>query len=198
MFDLGGVVLDIDFGRALAAWTPHSRLPAERLHDLFAQDASYEQHETGALAPEAYFAHLRESLALSCEAAAIRAGWNAILVGEIAETLRLVDQVRGALPCYAVTNTNAVHLEEIRRAFPALLPRFRQVFASHEVGHRKPQPGFFLHVLREIGAAPEQVLLFDDLPANVAGARACGLQAVLVRGPQDVRQALQERGLLAG
>ena len=44
-----------------------------------------------------------------------------------------------------------------------------------------------------IGAAPEHVLFFDDLQENVAAARAAGLQAVLVRTPADVREALAAR-----
>jgi len=196
LFDLGGVLLDIDFGRALAAWAPHSRLPPERLREAFRLDEPYERHEAGALAAEGYFAHLREALALECDAATVQAGFNAILLGEIAETVQLLEAVRQRVPCYAISNTNAVHVTEIDRAFPQLLPRFTRVFASHETGHRKPHAAAFEHALREIGVAGAEVLLFDDLVANVEAARALGLQAVLVRGPQDVRAALRERGLL--
>lgn len=197
LFDLGGVVLDIDFGRALQAWAAHSRLPPDRLRDAFQLDEPYWRHETGALPSESYFAHLREALALECDAEAVRAGFNAILVGEIRETVQLLDAARRHVPCYAISNTNAVHVAEIRRAFPELLPRFTRVFASHEIGQRKPDAAAFRHVLDAIGVPPRQVLLFDDLQANVDGALALGLQAVLVRGPDDVRAALAERGLLA-
>jgi glucose-1-phosphatase len=197
LFDLGGVVLDIDFGRALAAWAPHSRLPLERLRETFHFDEPYQRHETGGLAADGYFAHLREVLALQCDADTVRAGFNAILLGEIAETVRLLDAVRRRVPCYAISNTNAVHVAEIGRAFPALLPRFTRVFASHEIGHRKPHPAAFEHVLREIDVPPAEVLLFDDLAPNVEAAQALGLQAVLVRSPADVREALVRRGLVA-
>lgn len=196
LFDLGGVVVDIDFGRALALWQPHSRLAPERLRELFVFDEPYQRHETGRLAADAYFAHLRELLALDCGEAVVRDGWNAILVSEIEETNRLIDTVRGRVPCYAISNTNAVHVAEIRRAFPALLPRFARVFTSHEIGHRKPDAASFGHVLDEIGVPAESVLFFDDLQANVDGAAACGMQGVLVRGPEDVRGALVTRGLL--
>ena len=196
LFDLGGVILSIDFDRALAAWAPHSRLSPERLRETFHWDEPFLQHETGKLSNEGYFAHLRQALELDCDAATVQAGFNAILVAEIEETTRLVAQVRRRVPCYAISNTNDAHMAEMRRAFPALLPRFDRVFASHEIGHRKPQPAAFDHVLREIGLPAAQVLLFDDLPANIEGARALGLQAVLVRSPADVRDALAERGLL--
>lgn len=196
LFDLGGVLLDIDFQRALAAWAPHSRLPAAELQARFRFDENFHRHETGGLDDEAYFAHLREALALECELPVVQAGFNAILIGEIEETVRLLEAVRGRVPCYAISNTNPAHVAHIERAFPRFLPRFTRVFASHRIGHRKPQPAAFDHVLHAIGVPAPEVLLFDDLQPNVEAAQALGLQAVLVRSPRDVRAALSERGLL--
>ena len=196
LFDLGGVVLDVDFEHALAAWAPHSRLSAAQLRERFRLDEPYERHETGHLEAAGYFAHLREMLALECDEATLQAGFNAVLRGEIDETVQLLDAARRHVPCYAISNTNAVHVAAIERAFPRLLPRFTRVFASHQIGHRKPHRAAFDRVLREIGLPPSEVLLFDDLVANVEAARALGLQAVLVRGPGDVREALAQRRLL--
>jgi FMN phosphatase YigB (HAD superfamily) len=196
LFDLGGVVLHVDFERALETWAEHSRLPLERLRELFHFDAPYQSHETGRLEADAYFRHLAELLQLDCDTAAVRQGFNAVLEAEIAETLELVDAVRHRVPCYAISNTNAVHVAEIERAFPQLLRRFERVFTSHEIGERKPHPRTFMHVLEAIGLPAAGVVLFDDLLPNVEAARALGLQAVLVRGPADVREALLARGLL--
>jgi putative hydrolase of the HAD superfamily len=196
LFDLGGVVLHVDFERALEAWAPHSRLPIERLRQLFQFDAPYQQHETGRLPADAYFEHLRELLQLDGDATAVRAGFNAVLEAEIGETLQVIDAVRQRVPCYAISNTNAVHVAEIERLFPRLLRRFERVFTSHEIGERKPHPTSFTHVLEAIGIPAPEVVLFDDLVPNIEAARALGLQAVLVRGPADVRDALVQRGLL--
>ncbi len=196
LFDLGGVLLDIDFDRALRAWAPHSRLTPAQLRDDFRHHESFHRHETGHLDNDGFFAHLRQALALECDLLVVEAGFNDILIGEIAETVRLLEAIRGKVPCYAISNTNPAHLAHIERAFPNFLPRFTRVFASHEIGHRKPHAAAFEHVLREIGVPPRDVLLFDDLEANVEAARALGLQAVLVKSPTDVRGALAERGLL--
>jgi HAD superfamily hydrolase (TIGR01509 family) len=198
LFDLGGVVLDIDFARPLAVWQPHSRLPPEQLRAAFRHDEEpYLRHETGALPPRDYLAHLRQVLALECDEEVVRTGFNAVLVAEIAETVRLLDAIRPDVPRYAISNTNPLHVAEIERAFPRLLPRFSRVFVSHEIGHRKPDAAAFRHVLEEIGVAPPEALLFDDLLPNIQAARAIGMQAVQVRVPQDVRAALIERGLLS-
>jgi FMN phosphatase YigB (HAD superfamily) len=196
LFDLGGVLLDIDFDRALRAWAPYSRLPPAQLRDDFRHHESFHRHETGQLDNDGFFAHLRQALALECDLLAVEAGFNDILVGEIEETVQLLEAIRRQVPCYAISNTNPAHLSHIARAYPDFLPRFTRVFASHQIGHRKPHAAAFEHVLREIGLPPPQVLLFDDLEANVEGARALGLQAVLVKSPADVRAGLLERGLL--
>ena len=196
LFDLGGVVITIDWERAFAHWASYSPLAPTRMRELFHFDEPYQRHETGHLDAGAYFDHLRELFALECDTQDVQAGWNAILVGGIADTLALIDAVRDRVPCYAISNTNAVHLAEMHAAVPGLLERFRYVFASNEIGHRKPHPEAFGQVLRAIGVAPSAALLLDDLEANVEAARACGLQAALVRGPHDVREALRTRGLL--
>lgn len=197
LFDLGGVLIDIDFDRALAAWQAHSRLPPAQLRERFAFDEPFRRHETGRLDDAGYFGHLRTLLALDCDLAQVEAGFNAILIAEIAETVQVLAALRGRVPCYAISNTNPAHVLHMRRAFPGLLDRFDHVFTSHEIGHRKPQLESFAHVLQAIGLPAGEVLLFDDLAPNVAAARGMGLQAVLVKSPADVRDALLARGLLA-
>lgn len=196
LFDLGGVVIDFNFQRVFAAWAPHSRLSPQEMARAFAFDEPYCRHEVGALAEASYFAHLADRLRLGCDQAEWRAGWNSVFIGPITETLALLDQVRGRIPCHALSNTNALHLAELRRSYPDLLARFDTVFASNEIALRKPEPAAFAHVLRSIGAPAAEVLFFDDLQENVDGARACGLQAALVRGPEDVQRELAVRGLL--
>ncbi|MCD6078865.1 MAG: haloacid dehalogenase-like hydrolase [Ramlibacter sp.] len=181
LFDLGGVILSIDFGRALAAWAPHSRLAPERLQAAFRWDEPFLQHETGKLSNDGYFAHVRQALELDCDAATVEAGFNAILVAEIEETTHLVERLRKRVPCYAISNTNDAHMAEMRRAFPGLLPRFDRVFASHEMGHRKPQPAAFEHVLRAIGVPAGEVLLFDDLRPAVSYAGAAAAKSSKAR-----------------
>lgn len=197
LFDLGGVLLTIDWERAFATWAPHSRLPAAHLRERFSFDEAFRRHETGHLPDEGYFAHLRHVLELECEPQQVRAGFDAILAGEIGQTVQMLDAIRDRVPCYAISNTNASHVAQMQRGFPGFLDRFARVFTSHEIGHRKPHPESFEHVLRAIGVAPAEVLLFDDLEPNVEAAAALGLQAVRVTSPADVHQALVERGLLS-
>lgn len=52
--------------------------------------------------------------------------------------------------------------------------------ATCTVGVHKPEPGAFRHALAQLDLPAAAVLLVDDLPENVAAARAVGLQAALI------------------
>jgi glucose-1-phosphatase len=191
LFDLGGVLVDIDFTGAFHFWSRYTDLPVEEMRRRYSFDAAYELHETGQLASSEYFAHLAHTLELQATPAEIEAGWNAIFKGELTRTLRLVERARASLPCYAFTNTNASHMARWSMLFPSVVNAFSRIFASHEIGMRKPDLGAFHYVCEAIGVEPSKTLFFDDLPANVAAAKAAGLQAVVVRSPLDVEDALR-------
>ena len=64
LFDLGGVLIDIDFRRALRNWAAISSLSFEELQEAFHHDLPYQRHETGELGAKEYFDCLRVRLKL--------------------------------------------------------------------------------------------------------------------------------------
>ena len=194
LFDLGGVVMDIDFNRALAHWQPMSRLSLADLKAAFTFDLPYQRHERGEISAAEYFEHLALHLQLDNDLVRIAEGWNSIFINEITETLHMIEAVRAKLPCYAFTNTNAAHQAAWTARFPAVARAFERVFVSSEIGHRKPDRSAFEFVAQSIGVPVGSILFFDDTLANVEGALAAGLAAVHVRGPADVKAALQRLG----
>lgn len=192
LFDLGNVLLEIDFGRALAHWAPFSALSPGELHAAFGPDEAYRRHECGTLPALAYFDHLRRKLCLNASDAQILEGWNSIFVGEIAATL---DALRSTtLPRHILTNSNRSHHAYWQARFAHTLAGFGRIFDSSDMGYRKPEQEAFAHVAHALGVKPDAILFFDDLEENVDGARRAGLQAVQVRSPQDVRDALERLG----
>lgn len=198
LLDLGGVLIDIDFERALRAWQPASRLTLDELRQAFRHDEPYERHERGEITAEQYFGHLAATLALDAEPAQIERGWNAIFIAEIAETTALIRSIRDRIPCHAFSNTNAAHQAYWSRAYPSVTSAVGRIFASHEIGLRKPDPHAFAHVAQALGVPAGSILFFDDSLANVEGAAAAGLQTVHVRSPADVANALRAIGEVPG
>lgn len=60
---------------------------------------------------------------------------------------------------------------------------FDLVVLGPALGARKPDPELFRRVAARLGLDPGQCVVVDDLPANVAGARAAGAVVVRHLGP---------------
>src|SRR5262245_8606206 len=79
------------------------------------------------------------------------------------------------------------------------LASIRHVVVSSEVGWRKPAPGFFEALCREVGLPPGRVLLVgDDRVNDLEGARAAGLQALLLDGRGNSADTLARLAELPG
>ena len=196
LFDLGGVVIDIDFDRAFRLWQRRSRLSLEEMRARFHFDLQFQRHERGDIAVSEYYDHLACLLQIDADRQHIAHGWNSIFVAEIAETTALVQALRGHLPCFALTNTNAAHMATWSSMFPDVVTSFERIFASHQMGFRKPDRRAFDYVSEATGFAASSMAFFDDLLENVEAAAAAGIHGVHVRSPADVRDALRSFGCL--
>ena len=195
LFDLGRVVLDIDFNRTLTCWAGHAGCEPSDIVGRFVRDEAYRHHEIGRISDQAYFDSLRASLGIGISDAQFLEGWNAIFAGEMPGIAPLLARAAGRLPLYAFSNTNAPHVEHFSKAYADLLGHFREVYLSSAIGLRKPDAAAYDHVVNAIGVPASRIVFFDDLAENVEGARARGLLAVHVRSSADVAAALEALGI---
>lgn len=100
----------------------------------------------------------------------------------------------GGVRCYLATNQHDYRRDRMRTVsgYDALVDGS---FYSCEMGVAKPEAAFFRHIVTALGVAAGSLLLLDDLPDNVAAARAEGLCAEVV-GPGPVAPQLVR--ILAG
>jgi len=195
LFDLGRVVLDIDFNRTLTCWAGHAGCEPSDIVGRFVRDEAYRHHEIGRISDQAYFDSLRASLGIGISDAQFLEGWNAIFAGEMPGIAPLLARAAGRLPLYAFSNTNAPHVEHFSKAYADLLGHFREVYLSSAIGLRKPDAAAYDHVVDAIGVPASRIVFFDDLAENVEGARARGLLAVHVGSSADVAAALDALGI---
>ncbi|WGD56375.1 HAD family phosphatase [Bradyrhizobium sp. CB1650] len=195
LFDLGRVVLDIDFSRTIASWAGHAGCKPEAIVARYVRDEAYRLHEVGKLSDEAYFDSLRSSLGIGLSDAQFLEGWNAVFAGEMPDIAELLPRAAKRLPLYAFSNTNQPHVDYFSKEYADLLGHFRELFLSSRIGLRKPDAEAFDHVVGAIGVPAERIVFFDDLAENIEGARARGLTAVHVTSPADVGHALKALGI---
>jgi glucose-1-phosphatase len=195
LFDLGRVVIDIDFGQALACWAAHAGCTPESLAARFVRDEAYRRHELGTLSDADYFESLRTALGIGISDAAFLEGWNAIFAGEMPGIAPLLARAAQRMPLYVFSNTNRPHVAHFTKIYAPLLGHFKEVFLSSTIGLRKPDREAFDHVAKAIGAPPKRIVFFDDLAENIEGARAYGLTAIHVTSTDDVAAALKALGI---
>ena len=190
VFDLGNVVVEIDFERVVAHWAASAGRDTEEIRARFSHDGAYQRHERDEIGTPEYFASLRAVLGIELTDTQFLDGWAQVFVREIEPVVALLPRLAARVPLYVFSNTNRAHHQEFARRFDRALKPFSRVFVSHELGCRKPEREAFERIASEIGAPIHRILFLDDLEENVAGARAAGMHAVLVRSFEDVSAAV--------
>jgi putative hydrolase of the HAD superfamily len=195
LFDLGRVVIDVDFTRVLACWAGHAGCEPSEIAARYAPDAAYFDHERGKISDEAFFDSLRRSLGIAITDEQFLEGWNSTFVGEMDGIVPLLERASQHLPLYAFSNTNRAHVETFTKIYADVLKPFRELYLSSTIGLRKPDAEAFDHVVKAMGVPASRIVFFDDLAENIEGARARGLKAVHVTSVSDIADALTALGI---
>ncbi|MFO1108635.1 MAG: HAD-IA family hydrolase [Bradyrhizobium sp.] len=195
LFDIGRVVLDIDFKPVMRIWADHAGCEPSDLTARFVVNDSFRHHETGLIDDAAFFQALRHSLGIGISDVQLLEGWNAIFTGEMPGIAALLARAAAKMPLYAFSNTNPPHAAHFSKTYTDVLGHFREIFLSSSIGLRKPETAAFQHVVSAIGVPASRIVFFDDSAENIAGARASGLAAVHVKSSDDVASALAALGI---
>ena len=194
LLDLGGVIMDIDPRACFVSWARAAGVDVGAIAARWAVDDAYKAFEVGAMDFDEYVDSLSRRLCISLTRDEWRTGWNELLRDLFEDVAGLLPLVASALPLYVFSNTNPVHQEAWQSRFASALTPVRKIYTSWEIGLRKPNVEAYLAVADDIGVAPADILFVDDNTENVAGGKAAGLDARLVRTPMETLAIL--RGLL--
>lgn len=72
---------------------------------------------------------------------------------------------------------------------------FDAALLSNEIKARKPDPEAFLVLAEDLGVEPTEMAFIDDLPENVAGARAAGMIGIEFAGYQALLKEFDQLGI---
>ena len=187
VFDLGGVILDLDFGATISAFSRLSGADASHLYTQTRQVDLFDEFERGEIAPEAFRARLRERLQLGDGTSDVEldAAWNALLGSIPEDRLQLLRRLKQETRTFLLSNTNAIHIGQFlldygarhETAHGAWSDLFEKPLYSHELGARKPERRIFDRVAEQFGLEPSRIVFIDDNADNVAAARDAGWRA---------------------
>jgi len=198
IFDLGGVIVDLDFARTFDALARLAgTTPANIEKDATAQPFFHE-YEKGRLSDNDFRATLRSYLHSEAPDATLDAAWNAMLLDIAPEKYSLLESLKHKYRTFLLSNTNAIHmtavnsLVQLGSGHPNLDPYFERTYYSHLLGMRKPDREIYEHVLAENHLVPHETLFLDDLTDNLRGAAALGIQTCLISSPVAVLSLFHE------
>lgn len=181
IFDLGNVIVDIDFNRVLGVWSDLGRVPLSTLQSRFRMGDSFEQHERGEISDEQFAAAVCDELGIALSFEQFAAGWQAVFVSVRPEVLTVMHQLRQqGHRVVILSNTNRLHCTYWPAQYPQVQQAADRVYLSQEMGVRKPEPAIYQQVLQQEGTPADQAIFFDDNLANIEAARALGITSIHV------------------
>lgn len=194
VFDLGGVLLHINFKLTHAAF---EALGIEDSAHYFSQHHAselFEKLETGAVTPLEFYDEFREITAVPLTNEQIRNAWNAMLLEFADENIALLESLSDQYNIYLFSNTNELHYDYFTELFEGrfegkqLNSLFIHAWYSHQKGIRKPNASAFRTLLEAEHLNPAETLFIDDTIGNIEGAASVGMQTVLLKNPADLHQ----------
>jgi len=187
IFDMGNVIIDIDFKRVLGVWSHLSGTPLATLTERFKIGEVFQQHERGEISDEQFAADLCDEMGIALSFEQFSAGWHAVFVGLRPEVITLFQKLREeGHRVVVLSNTNRLHLDFWPQHYPEIEANTDAMYLSQNLGMRKPEPEIFQHVLEKEGFTADQAVFFDDVAENIEAARAAGIEAVWVEDNQTV------------
>ncbi len=195
IFDLGRVLVDLDFSNGLLAHVPGlGGCSFEAVRARFSQDPLLRDFGTGRIPPEVFHRRACQNLGLDLPFESFRDLWCNIFRRR-PEMEALVEEVAAHRAVGLLSDTDPLHWAFLRERH-TLLDHFAKPTLSFRTGVLKPDPAAYRAAAADVGVPARECFFTDDLPENVDGARAAGMDAVLFEGAEPLRAALGARGVL--
>ncbi|MCE9558869.1 MAG: HAD-IA family hydrolase [Armatimonadetes bacterium] len=193
VFDLGGVLVRIAKTWGEAADAASVEIPVSKSGLVFTEFVGFEQYQAGQIDTSDYLQTLAAWLGLPSREEALNVH-NGILLRPYDGTADIITEVHGwGMQSGCLSNTNAPHWEIMSdaRRFPG--PASLQIPGlSHEIKVDKPAKEIYRAYEKIAQADASEILFFDDLPANIQGARDCGWTAELIDPTKETEPQLRK------
>lgn len=197
IFDLGGVIIDIDHGRTSNAF---NKLGASRFDEIFSHKSQHkliDDYEIGKISSNLFRDSLQKELRIRVSDEVFDNAWNAMLLDLPGERLDFIKSLRQQYKVLLFSNTNDIHLKEVfnvcqrQHGINSFDGYFDKEYYSNVFGQRKPSPAAFISIIKENGMNAEETIFIDDSLPNVLGARQAGMHSFLLSPRESIFDTLR-------
>ena len=199
LFDLGGVIMNLDRDRCVRAFEALGMRDADEFLGVYGQKGAFLALERGDIDADEFRREIRPLFDREVTDEEIDSAFNQFLTGIPQERLRALRQLRKRYGVYLLSNTNKIMMngfiaEQFRQEEGMeMKDYFDGVVASYVAKCYKPDREIFDYACEKCGIKPEETLFFDDSQANVDAARALGFYAELVAPGTEFTEILSRR-----
>jgi putative hydrolase of the HAD superfamily len=192
IFDLGGVILNIDLKRTELAFAALGIGNFKEYYTLQHASPLFHNLELGLITPGMFFEQFRQLARLPLTDEQIKIAWNALLLDFPPERIQWVNEISKRYNIYLLSNTNEIHYDAFTKIFKLQIgngrldDRFIKAYYSHKIGLRKPSKESYNLVLKQENLIAGETLFIDDSLQNIEGAKQTGLQTIYLPSPHTV------------
>ncbi|MEO6639135.1 MAG: HAD family phosphatase [Ginsengibacter sp.] len=194
IFDLGGVILNIDYNRTKDAFEKSGVNHFNSMYSQSEADQLFKKLETGNISEDNFYAEFRKCTSMPLSNEQIESCWNAMLLDFREDTLLFLDTLKSKYRLFLLSNTNIIHYKKFEKIYQEKKRAhsfdffFEKPYYSFEMGLRKPDANCYDFVLQENNLLPATTLFIDDTAKNIETARMLGMQTVLLENSMKVEK----------
>jgi len=186
IFDLGGVLLNIDYNKSFEAF---KELGVENIEQMYGQHHAnelFKKLETGKIEEEEFYQAIRKYIPGNVSDEQIEHAWNAMILDFRTNSLVELERLASSYNLFLLSNTNSIHLKNVGKVFarevakPSLDVYFSKSWYSNLIGLRKPDKEIYQFVLEDANLDPSETFFIDDTKENIETAVNTGIRSHLL------------------
>ena len=113
VFDLGGVLIDLDFKSAINGLQKAGFANVKEQLQAFDREGIFQKFEVGEISADEFRAAIRENAIVTLTDTEINNLWNLMLLEIPREKLELILDLRSKYMVYLLSNTNSIHWDYV-------------------------------------------------------------------------------------
>lgn len=200
LFDLGGVIMDIERSRCVEAFRELGLENADHMLGVASQKGAFGQLEEGSIDACTFRAEIRAAIGRPVSDAVIDAAFTRFLIGIPRKRLEYLRSLRGRYGIYMLSNTNPIMwngfiAEQFRQEGRDINAYFDGIVTSFEAKCMKPDPRIFGYAASHLGIDPAETLFLDDAEVNCRAAVGLGWHSAHVKPGREFIDVLRELNL---
>ena len=181
IFDLGGVLMDIDPQKTANKFAELSKTSPVDIIEIHNSNNFFKDYEKGLINDQSFRDHIRNFLKVDLPDKAIDSAWNDMILHFPDSKIDLLEDAKKEHRIFLLSNTNHIHTIKFEKMFKELTQNdihdyFENVHYSFEMHTRKPEPDIFNRVIAENELRADETILIDDSLPNIKTADKLGLK----------------------